>query len=310
MPRAQGTGITAFYDPTDSQDWSAYLETYNGSGQRLVYIERNGRAYLESELDPVRLQAYSLSIGDIARAVRMSNGDVGGRVLELAQHEYAVRGRGYIQSREDIAEIAVATNAAGTPVTLGDIARIYERQTLNRVIRENQQYQRMVSYEFRGPTRLGDRVKESVLAATLLPPGYAVEDARGWSWSTEEKQQIWGVLALAIALVFMVTAALFESVRQPFCVLLTVPMALIGVFLNWATLTSSLEGGQFAGQQFGPASQSVGAAGISHWTGIIALVAWLILGFIVPVGAGWPHLLLALGVLLLIRRVVTGPEAW
>jgi hypothetical protein len=52
-------------------------------------------------------------------------------------------------------------------------------------------------------------------------------------------------------------------------------VALIGVFLNWATLTSSLEGGQFAGQQFGPASQSVGATGISHWTGIIALVAAL-----------------------------------
>jgi hypothetical protein len=50
-------------------------------------------------------------------------------------------------------------------------------------------------------------------------------------------------------------------------------VALIGVFLNWGTLTSSLEGGQFAGQQFGPASQSVGAAGISHWTGILALVA-------------------------------------
>jgi hypothetical protein len=52
--------------------------------------------------------------------------------------------------------------------------------------------------------------------------------------------------------------------------------ALIGVFLQWATLTSSLEGGQFAGQQFGPASQSMGAAGISHWTGILALVAALV----------------------------------
>ena len=52
--------------------------------------------------------------------------------------------------------------------------------------------------------------------------------------------------------------------------------ALIGVFLHWATLTSSLEGGEFAGQQFGPASQSVGAAGISHWTGMIALVAALV----------------------------------
>lgn len=76
------------------------------------------------ELDPVRLQAYNLSISDIGNAVRMSNGDVGGRVIELAQHEYAVRGRGYIKSRDDIAKIVVATNSAGTPVRLGDIAHI------------------------------------------------------------------------------------------------------------------------------------------------------------------------------------------
>jgi len=52
--------------------------------------------------------------------------------------------------------------------------------------------------------------------------------------------------------------------------------ALIGVFLHWARLTSSLEGGQFAGQEFGPISRSEGAAGFEHWTGIIALVAALV----------------------------------
>jgi HAE1 family hydrophobic/amphiphilic exporter-1 len=119
----------------------------------------------------------------------------------------------------------------GEAVRLGDIARIYERQVLNRVIRENQQYARNVSYEFRGPTKLGDRVKESVVKATDLPPGYAIEDAQNWSWSEAEQQQIWGVLVVSIVLVYMVTAALFESLRQPLCVLLTVPMALIGVFL-------------------------------------------------------------------------------
>jgi hypothetical protein len=50
-------------------------------------------------------------------------------------------------------------------------------------------------------------------------------------------------------------------------------VALIGVFLNWATVTSSLEGGQFAGQEFGPISRSEGAAGLEHWTGILALIA-------------------------------------
>jgi HAE1 family hydrophobic/amphiphilic exporter-1 len=55
----------------------------------------------------------------------------------------------------------------------------------------------------------------------------------------DEQKQIYGVLALSIILVFMVTATLFESIRQPLCVLLTVPMALIGVFLMFFYINAS-----------------------------------------------------------------------
>jgi hypothetical protein len=44
--------------------------------------------------------------------------------------------------------------------------------------------------------------------------------------------------------------------------------------------------------------------------GIVSLLAWIILAFVVPVGAGWVHLFLAAGVILLVRRVVTGRHAW
>jgi len=120
---------------------------------------------------------------------------------------------------------------SGEGVRLGDVATLVERQVLNRVVREDQQYQRNVSYEFRGPSKLGDRVQEAVIGATAIPNGYRIEGRDEWRWDWEEEKQIWAVLAIALVLVFMVTAALFESLRQPLCVLLTVPMALIGVFL-------------------------------------------------------------------------------
>jgi HAE1 family hydrophobic/amphiphilic exporter-1 len=120
---------------------------------------------------------------------------------------------------------------SGEGVRLGDVATLTERQVLNRVVREDQQYRRNVSYEFRGPSKLGDRVQEAVIAATAVPHGYKIEGRDEWRWDWEEEKQIWAVLAVALVLVFMVTAALFESLRQPLCVLLTVPMALIGVFL-------------------------------------------------------------------------------
>lgn len=123
------------------------------------------------------------------------------------------------------------TGTDGTVVRVGDVVTVEPREVLARIRRENQQYLRRVAYEFRGPRRLGDAYYDAVVAATHLPPGYSIERAEGWRWSEEERSQIYLVLAVSLLLVYMVTSALFESLRQPLCVLLTVPMALIGVFL-------------------------------------------------------------------------------
>lgn len=121
----------------------------------------------------------------------------------------------------------------GQGVRLADVATLEEREVLSRIIREDQQYQRRVAYEFRGPTKLGDHIHETVMQATLLPPGYKLEGRPEWRWGSDEKKQIYGVLIFSVVLVFMVTASLFESIRLPLCVLFTVPMALIGVFITF-----------------------------------------------------------------------------
>jgi HAE1 family hydrophobic/amphiphilic exporter-1 len=139
---------------------------------------------------------------------------------------------------QDLPELLLQA-PGGQPVRLGDVATIGEREVLSRIEREDQQYQRYVSYEFRGPTKLGDRTRDAVIAATQLPEGYTIEGEQEWRWSEEEQQQIFAVLAVSLVLIFMVTAALFESVRQPFVVLLAVPMALVGVFLIFYVLDAS-----------------------------------------------------------------------
>lgn len=120
---------------------------------------------------------------------------------------------------------------SGQAVRLGDVAHLYDRDVLGRIIREDQQYQRTVAYEFRGPARLGDVVRDIVVDATVLPHGYTIERRQLWEWSVEERRQIYTVLIIALLLGFMATSALFESLRQPLVVLLAVPMALVGVFL-------------------------------------------------------------------------------
>jgi Cu(I)/Ag(I) efflux system membrane protein CusA/SilA len=76
------------------------------------------------EVDPEKLRAYGLSIGDVSRAIRESNNDVGGRIIELTEREYYVRGKGYIQSLDAIRQISLGSGSGGTPVLVGNVARV------------------------------------------------------------------------------------------------------------------------------------------------------------------------------------------
>ena len=73
-------------------------------------------------LDPQRLQAYALPLGDVVEAIRRSNQDVGGSVVEMAEHEYMVRSRAYLKGLDDLARVVVGTGADGTAVLLRDVA--------------------------------------------------------------------------------------------------------------------------------------------------------------------------------------------
>src|SRR5207237_5614140 len=68
-------------------------------------------------IDPRRLQALGIPLGKIREALRASNMDVGGRTVELAETEFAVRGRGYIKSLSDLEQIVVQSDR-GVPVLL------------------------------------------------------------------------------------------------------------------------------------------------------------------------------------------------
>ncbi|MEW6269572.1 MAG: CusA/CzcA family heavy metal efflux RND transporter [Thermodesulfobacteriota bacterium] len=73
-------------------------------------------------VDPQKLLAFSLPLGDVVQAIQRSNDDVGGSVVELAEHEYMVRSRAYLKGLDDLGEVVVGTGADGTPVLLRDVA--------------------------------------------------------------------------------------------------------------------------------------------------------------------------------------------
>jgi Cu(I)/Ag(I) efflux system membrane protein CusA/SilA len=77
------------------------------------------------DLDPDRLETYKVSIQDVAEAIRRSNNEVGGSVLEIAEHEHFVRGRGYVHSLSDLETIPVKVGADGVPVTVRQLGEVH-----------------------------------------------------------------------------------------------------------------------------------------------------------------------------------------
>src|SRR5687767_3471184 len=76
------------------------------------------------DLDPIRLQAYGISVTGVTNAVRNANADVGAMVVELSEREYMVRGLGYLKSIGDIENVVVSASPAGTPIRVADIGRV------------------------------------------------------------------------------------------------------------------------------------------------------------------------------------------
>src|SRR6058998_237777 len=77
------------------------------------------------EVDPAKLHAYGLSLTDVTSAIRRSNSDVGGRVIEMSGREYFVRGRGYVKSLDDLRQIALGADPrTGTPIRIAEVATV------------------------------------------------------------------------------------------------------------------------------------------------------------------------------------------
>jgi copper/silver efflux system protein len=132
-PDATGVGWVYQYVVRGAQKSLAELRTIQDWYVRYGIAKAEGVAEVASVggfvkqysviIDPRRLQALGIPLARIREALRVSNMDVGGRTVELAEREFAVRGRGYIKSLSDLEQIVVKSDR-GVPVLLKDVARI------------------------------------------------------------------------------------------------------------------------------------------------------------------------------------------
>ena len=118
------------------QDW--YLKYQLNSVEGVAEVASIGGFVKQYQVtvDPNKLRAYNIPISDISKAVERSNGEVGGRSIEMAEKEFILRVRGYIEKIEDLQQIAVGVGSNGTPILLGDVANVQLGPDMRRGIAE------------------------------------------------------------------------------------------------------------------------------------------------------------------------------
>jgi Cu(I)/Ag(I) efflux system membrane protein CusA/SilA len=105
------------------QDWYLRYQLTKAHGVAEVASVGGFVQQYQVTVDPIKLRAYNIPLGKVAQVIRDGNRDVGGRVIEMAETEYMVRGKGYLHGKSDIENLVVKA-ARGTPVLLRDIARV------------------------------------------------------------------------------------------------------------------------------------------------------------------------------------------
>jgi Cu(I)/Ag(I) efflux system membrane protein CusA/SilA len=118
------------------QDWYLKYQLTSVPGVSEVASVGGFVKQYQVTVDPTRLRAYNLSLKDVSMAIERSNGEVGGRSLELSEREFILRVKGYIEKLDDLKTVAVGVGKNGVPILLRDVANIQFGPDMRRGIAE------------------------------------------------------------------------------------------------------------------------------------------------------------------------------
>lgn len=118
------------------QDWFLKYELKTIPG--VAEVASVGGAVKEYQIipDPVKLEQYGVTVGDIKTALSASNQEAGGGSIEMGESEFMVRAQEYLKTLDDFRSIVLKTNASGTPTVLGDVAQVRLGPEMRRGIAE------------------------------------------------------------------------------------------------------------------------------------------------------------------------------
>jgi Cu(I)/Ag(I) efflux system membrane protein CusA/SilA len=232
------SGTQSLADLRTLQDWNLRYRVQSVPGVAEVASIGGYVQQYQITVDPNHLKAYDLGIMEVSDAVRRSNVEAGGRLLEFAGREFMVRGRGYVKSKDDLEQVVLKTDARGTPVLLRDVASVAIGPEMRRgvsdldgrgdavggivVMRHNENARDVIA-------RVKARLKE---LESSLPKGVRFITTYDRSELIERSiENLRGELLAEIAIVSLVILLFLWHIPSAIVPIITIPVAVLLAFI-------------------------------------------------------------------------------
>jgi len=249
-PDATGVGWVFQYvleDPTGRhdlaqlrsiQDWYLRYQLQTVPGVAEVASVGGFVKQYQVLVDPNRLAAYNIPLSRLREAIQRANQDTGGRVVEMAEIEYMVRGLGYIRSVADVENIVVAADPRGTPLRVKDLGRVRLGPELRRGIAEANGEGEVVGGIV--VMRHGENARAVIQAVKAkleelkagLPPGVQIVTAYDRSGLIERAiDTLRTAISEQVAIVSLITVLFLLHLRSALVAVLSLPLGVLISFI-------------------------------------------------------------------------------
>lgn len=220
------------------QDW--YIRYKLSSIEGVAEVASIGGYVKQYQVDvnPNDLRAYNLTVSDVVNSIQRSNNEVGGKILEVSDAEYFVRGQGYIRSKEDVENTVIKSSLNGIPILIKNVAKVQIGGDIRRgALEKNGKGQAVggiiVMRNGENAQQVIDRVKEKIKEISPgLPPG--VEIVTSYDRSTLIKEAV-GTLeralleaSLTVSIMVMIFLLHFRSIVR---ILIELPISILIAFI-------------------------------------------------------------------------------
>lgn len=210
--------------------------------------ERTSEYILDFDID--RLATAGINRGDIVRMLKDLTPDTEPSMRANYNDEllpvYIRASSAEAFSKYDLTEQTLPLDT-GRFIKIEDYASISFEQTANEIHKEDRQYLRLLGYDYNGAQKFALKHRDEKIEemSAELPVGYSVETTRN-SWSFAKENRKYSLLLVLLVGIFFICSVLFENLKQPLHIIVTIPISFIGLFLIFSLFDFPMDSGGYA----------------------------------------------------------------